>query len=224
MALFMGSIVIGSTPRLFRPLMGYIVGSVINLLLLRVLKHVLPVVKQRLEDTQKLKADPSHPWVPPVSCSFRDLSHDNADILLKQDGLQWIIDEAYATEDPRQLDVKRVAHRLIFVNDISMHSTGYTASNVIRDLVRSRQSLGYIEALRSESARVLKEAGGSWTRQAVSQLHLIDSTIRESMRLSPFFSAGLPRKVSHPAFLCAKSALISESHPGRSPRRNHHPS
>lgn len=145
-------------------------------------------------------------------------------LLQKQDGLQWIIDEAYATGDPRQLDVKRVAHRLIFVNDISMHSTGYTASNVIRDLVRSKQSLGYIEALRSESARVLKEAGGSWTRQAVSQLHLIDSTIRESMRLSPFFSAGLPRKVSYPPLLYTKTALISESRPGRSPRRNNHPS
>lgn len=167
---------------------------------------MLPVVRQRLEDTKQLKADPSHPWVPPVSPSDRDLFHDSAESPSKQDGLQWIIDEAYATGDPRQLDVKRVAHRLIFVNDISMHSTGYTASNVIRDLVRQKPSLGYIEALRSESARVLKEAGGSWTRQAVSQLHLIDSTIRESMRLSPFFSAGLPRKVSYPDFLCTKSA------------------
>lgn len=109
-----------------------------------------------------------------------------------------MIDEAYASGDPRQLEAKRLTHRLIFVNDISMHSTGYTASNVIRDLVRQDPSLGYIEALRHESASVLKEAGGSWSRQAVTKLHLIDSTIRESMRLSPFFSAGLPRRVSYP--------------------------
>lgn len=76
-----------------------------------------------------------------------------------------------------------------------MHSTGYTAQNVILDMAMADPSLGYIEALREESARVLKEAGGSWTRHAVTKLKLVDSTIRESMRLSPFFIVGLPRTV-----------------------------
>lgn len=98
-----------------------------------------------------------------------------------------------------------------------MHSTGYTASNVIRDLVRQDPSLSYFEALRNESAKVLKESGGTWTRQAVTQLHLVDSTIRESMRLSPFFSAGLPRKVSHNIFPDAQSSLMNNVLLGRPP-------
>jgi hypothetical protein len=81
------------------------------------------------------------------------------------------------------------------MNDISMHSTGYTARNVIIDLARQDPSLGYIQTLRDEAAAVLKEAGGVWTRQAVTKLKLIDSTIRESMRMSTFFSVGLPRTV-----------------------------
>ncbi len=84
------------------------------------------------------------------------------------------------------------------MNDISMHSTGYTARNVIIDLASSDPSLGYIKALREESARVLKEAGGTWTRQAVTKLKLVDSTIRESMRICTFFSVGLPRTVRLP--------------------------
>ncbi|KAI2603775.1 ent-kaurene oxidase [Hypoxylon sp. NC1633] len=177
MVLFMGSIVISATPKPVRFITGHIIGWTIYFLLQRIMRIAVPVVQQRLDNTARLRADPSHPWVPP------------------DDGLQWIIDEAYAGGDPRQLEVKRLTHRLIFVNDISMHSTGYTASNVIRDLVRQDPSFGYIEALRHESSKVLNEAGGSWTRQAVAQLHLVDSTIRESMRLSPFFSAGLPRTV-----------------------------
>lgn len=84
------------------------------------------------------------------------------------------------------------------MNDISMHSTSYTVQNVIQDLAAADPSLGYIETLRAEAARVLKEAGGSWTRQAVTKLELVDSTVRESMRLSPFNSVGLPRTVISP--------------------------
>ncbi|RYP59543.1 hypothetical protein DL769_008485 [Monosporascus sp. CRB-8-3] len=112
-----------------------------------------------------------------------------------QDGLQWLIDEAYATCDPNQLVPERLAHRLVFLNDVSMHSTGYTAQHVILDLASQDPSLGYVQALRDEAGKVLKEAGGTWTRQAVTKLKLVDSTIRESMRLSPFFSVGLPRTV-----------------------------
>lgn len=112
--------------------------------------------------------------------------------------MQWLIDEAYATGDPNQLDPERLVHRLVFLNDVSMHSTGYTAQHVILDLASQDPSLGYIEALREEAGNVLKEAGGTWTRQAVTKLNLVDSTIRESMRLSPFFSVGLPRTVCQP--------------------------
>ncbi|CAH0051925.1 unnamed protein product [Clonostachys solani] len=114
----------------------------------------------------------------------------------KLDGLQWLIDEAYATGDVKQLDPERITHRLAFINDISMHSTGYTAQHIILDLAKSDKSLGYIQALRDEAAAVLKASGGEWTRQSVTKLRLTDSTIRESMRLSPFFSVGLPRTVS----------------------------
>ena len=121
---------------------------------------------------------------------------------MQKDGLQWIIDECYATGDPGQLDPKRLTHRLAFMNDISMHSTSYTVQNLLLDLASSNPSLGYIEALREEAARVFNEAGGSWTRQSVQKLKLIDSTIRESMRMTPFNCVGLPRTVSFVSMPC----------------------
>lgn len=64
-----------------------------------------------------------------------------------------------------------------------MYSTAITAQNVILDLASSNPVFGYIEILRQECEAVLKEAGGSWTRQAVMKLKLVDSTIRESVLL-----------------------------------------
>lgn len=82
------------------------------------------------------------------------------------------------------------------MNDISLHSTSFTVQNVILDLFSSDPSLGYVDTLREEARVVLAKAGGVWTRDAVRDLKLIDSMIRESMRLNPFAICGLPRTVS----------------------------
>ena len=79
---------------------------------------------------------------------------------------------------------------------MSLLSTSFTVQNVILDLVSAQPSLGFIEALREECATGLKETGGGWTYESVRKLKLVDSAIRESMRLSPFASVGLPRTVS----------------------------
>jgi len=91
-----------------------------------------------------------------------------------------------------------VAHRLLLVNDISLHSTSFTVQNVILDLFSSDPAMGYVDALRDEAASVLAKSGGVWTRDAVRDLKLIDSMIRESMRLNPFAIVGLPRTVCMP--------------------------
>lgn len=71
---------------------------------------------------------------------------------------------------------------------------------MILDLFSSDPALGYVDALRDEAASVLAKFGGCWTRDAVRELKLIDSMIRESMRLNPFAIVGLPRTVRHPSF------------------------
>ncbi|TRX87809.1 hypothetical protein FHL15_011302 [Xylaria flabelliformis] len=146
----------------------------------------LPEIQKRLHDAARRRDGSNYLEAPCKNPSDQE------------DALQWCIEESYATGDPDHLDPMRIALRLVYLNDISTHSTSFTAANVILDLASSDPSLGYIKALREESARVLKEADGSWTRQAVSELKLIDSTIRESMRMSPFNSIGVPRTVIEP--------------------------
>ncbi|KAI0870675.1 cytochrome P450 [Hypoxylon argillaceum] len=178
--LFIGSALINCVPSPIKPLVGLTVAGVTHIAFRKAAKECWPIVQERLKNTALLKENPDYNWVPP------------------SDGLQWIIEECYAKKDPKQLDTLGVCHRLIFLNDISMYSTAITAQNVILDLASSDPAFGYIEILRQECEAVLKEAGGSWTRQAVMKLKLVDSTIRESMRLRPVFSLGSPRTVIDP--------------------------
>lgn len=67
----------------------------------------------------------------------------------------------------------------------------------ILNLFSADPSLGYVEILREECRSVLEQAGGVWSRSAVEKLKLVDSAIRESMRISPVGTIMLPRKVVH---------------------------
>ncbi|KAI1207437.1 ent-kaurene oxidase [Annulohypoxylon truncatum] len=179
MAMFGGAIVINATPKPFKALSGVVIGFLCHILFRKTLKKCLPFIRERLDNTSKLRTDPTCSWTPP------------------SDGLQWIIDECHASGNPAHLSPERVCHRLLLVNDISMHSTSFTVHNVILDLASVDESTGYIEALREECRTVLQEAGGTWTFDAVKKLKLVDSAIRESMRLTPFASTGLPRTLEN---------------------------
>ncbi|RYP83580.1 hypothetical protein DL769_001334 [Monosporascus sp. CRB-8-3] len=126
---------------------------------------------------------------------------------LQVDGLQWIIDECYANGNADQLVPERICHRLLLVNDISMHSTSFTTHNAILDLACLDPSLGCIESMRQEAKQALEMAGGSWSFQAVKELRLIDSAIRESMRLTPFASVGLPRTDGDPEYTDSRQVV-----------------
>lgn len=111
----------------------------------------------------------------------------------------------YETEDPTQLEPSRVAHRLLMMNMVAIHSTSFTTTNTILDLYSSDPSSGFVEGLREECERVILEDNCTCANDVASQLHRIDSTIRESMRFSTFGIVGLPRRVS----VCSPSLSIS---------------
>lgn len=84
---------------------------------------------------------------------------------------------------------------------VAIHTTSFTSTNTILDLYSSPPSAGFVDGLREECERVFASHGGIWTKDAVSQLHRVDSTIREAMRFSAFGIVALPRRVSCNTFL-----------------------
>ncbi|RYP76017.1 hypothetical protein DL771_002089 [Monosporascus sp. 5C6A] len=180
LAIFLGGAAINATPKLIRPVIGLFTGLLCEFLFRRALKKCMPVVRERLEKMAMLRSDPSYSWSPP------------------EDSLQWIVEESFACKDPDQLLPEIICKRLLLINDISLHTTSFTVHNLILDLVSSDPAKGYVHALREECDRVIKEAGGSWTFEAINKLKLVDSAIRESIRFTPITSVGLPRTVVHP--------------------------
>ncbi|KAI0809679.1 ent-kaurene oxidase [Xylaria sp. FL0064] len=181
MSVFSGALLVSCTPWPFKSLSGIVAAAMCRYQLKKAVKLCLPFVKERLVKTAKVKANSNYDWIPP------------------NDGLQWIIEECYSSLNPTaQLDPIRVCHRLVLINDVSLHTSSFTLQNLILDLMSTDPSLGYVEILRKECATVLTQSNGVWTRDAVNHLKLVDSAIRESMRISTVGTIMLPRKVINP--------------------------
>ena len=114
----------------------------------------------------------------------------------QSDGLQWLIELCQSKQDPKQLEAARITHRLLILNVVSIHSTSFTTANTILDLYSSVSSSEFVDGLRDECERVLAGRQWNWSKDALHELSRVDSTIRESMRLSAFGIVGLSRRLS----------------------------
>lgn len=73
----------------------------------------------------------------------------------------------------------------------AIHSTSDFLSKVIYNLCQHQDLL---EPLRSEVSTMLKETG--WSKSGLDSLKLMDSVMKETIRLSPFSHGRLPRSLS----------------------------
>lgn len=95
------------------------------------------------------------------------------------------------------MEPRRIAHRIVMLNFNSVPPAGLTVANAIFDLFSAPSSADFVSTLRAELNKVAQETPEHyWTKAAVSKLHLLDSTMRESMRISDFGSLAFPRRVA----------------------------
>jgi cytochrome P450 len=119
-------------------------------------------------------------------------------IRIQLDILQWIIEESFERNDPKELDPHMITQRLLALNFVAIDTTHTSMAHTILDLYRSPNSDGFIAGLREECDRVLEANGGQWTKSGLDDLVCIDSTIRESMRYSDLGYIALTRMVVDP--------------------------
>lgn len=93
------------------------------------------------------------------------------------------------------MEARNIAHRLIIFHFSNIDPTSIALSHILLDLYSTPPSKGYVNTLREECETVLKETG-HWSKDAVSRLELLDSTLRESMRHSGYGWTALLRRVS----------------------------
>ncbi|KAI0474677.1 cytochrome P450 [Xylaria cf. heliscus] len=101
------------------------------------------------------------------------------------DALQWMIQECVRA-GASELCPKKIAQRLLVLNMMSTFGpTNAFASNLL-DLYGSADRDEFVKGLRLECDKIAGKFNGLSTKQAVDSLYRIDSTVRESMRVSPF--------------------------------------
>ena len=142
----------------------------------------------------KIKAMPKFiqpllaPWLPEVR---RMRSHYNAarkaivpilqtreaDPNKRSDFLQWMTDDAQGSER----DPVNMAHLQLKLSFAALHSTAASAVQLLYDICSMPE---YITPLREEVERV-QAKHKVWTKQALLELDMMDSFMRESLRHNP---------------------------------------
>ncbi|KAE8384257.1 cytochrome P450 [Aspergillus alliaceus] len=111
----------------------------------------------------------------------------------KNDFLQWCIEQAKESGDPRMWQPRTLAGRILLMNLVSIHTSSLTIVNVMLDLASSTPEV--LEELRAEVKQVLDTCGGQWTKLALGKMEKLDSVLRESARLNTLVAVGLRRRV-----------------------------
>ncbi len=117
------------------------------------------------------------------------------------DFLQWQIDRGAATGIPTESDPKTIAARLLATNFAAIHTSTFSITQTIFDLVSSSPEV--ITTLREESSAALAATNSEWSKTTLQLLVKHDSALRESTRLGSFLSVGLVRRVIAPDGLVA---------------------
>ena len=131
----------------------------------RLVKLVMPMVKERLALVEKLGP------------GWEDAAPN--------DYITWQISYSLRHDDPAERTADRICYRIVVVNFASIYTTNFIATNAVFNIVASPPSSGTIAGLQEEVDRVLKEHG-SLTNAALTEMHRIDSAVRETLRHSDF--------------------------------------
>jgi len=143
----------------------------------------LPLINERLASMAKKDADSSLDWEEP------------------NDYLTWHIRLAQAEKNVQELEPDRISRRLLPINFAAIHTTVFTITNCLFDLLSpqlvqpSTLAVSPIEVIRKEARTNFISTEGTWSKESLAHLTNSDSAIRESMRVSNFLTRGLQRKV-----------------------------
>ncbi|KAJ7607500.1 cytochrome P450 [Roridomyces roridus] len=134
----------------------------------QMLKFVGPMIEERIAKEDELGSD--YPETP-------------------NDLISWMLEVAKR----EQRHAPGIAARMLATNMAAIHTTSMALSHVLFDLTTYPQ---YIQPLREEAERVVKEEG--WSKASLNSMHKIDSFIRESQRLNGSGPVTMIRKVVDP--------------------------
>ncbi|KAK4078372.1 uncharacterized protein Triagg1_3388 [Trichoderma aggressivum f. europaeum] len=165
-------------PKVLHPIFGRIFGMFNYLHWRSANAPAQPIIEKRLNAMLKNAAgDPEYKdFTPP------------------EDFITWLIRQALADGKTFELDPIVISKRLLPIEFAAIHTTVLTGQLWMQDLLTSDPETGILDILRAE-INANKPESGPWTKAAISNLVRLDSSIRESQRVSNFAVTMIERKV-----------------------------
>jgi cytochrome P450 len=136
-------------------------------------KHLFPFLSQRLKDIDAGKEVPS-------------------------DFTTWYIEGLAEQGGLLEKNPEKIALRLMTVNFAAIHTSTFTATNILFDLFSMPPEKGFVDGIRDEVKTLLEENGGKWDKNMLAKMIKTDSAVRESLRISTFMAHGMDRLVVDP--------------------------
>jgi cytochrome P450 len=160
-------------PSFFKPLLAWICLMPNRRHFAKCAKHLFPFLSKRLQDIDQKRDVPS-------------------------DFTTWYIQSLAEQGEERERNPEKIALRLMTLNFAAIHTSTFTATNILFDLFSAPPSAGFVEGIREEVETVLKENGGKWDKNVLAKMIKTDSAVRESLRISTFMAHGMNRLVVDP--------------------------
>ncbi|KAJ4498835.1 cytochrome P450 [Lentinula lateritia] len=168
-ALVKTALIIGFTPGFLKPIVSRLLDVYIPKTLRRAMKHVAPIVKERLAKEKLFGAD----W----DGKSNDL-------------LTWLIEKTPESDKLSVTTIKAITIRLLATMFAAYRPASMALTQALFDLATFP---GYIPELRAEVESIVKEEGIS--KDSIGKMYKLDSFIKESLRLRAGGKASMPRKV-----------------------------
>ncbi|KAL2354368.1 cytochrome P450 [Cryomyces antarcticus] len=164
-------------PDLLKPLLAPLVAIPTQLNSRKCNKFVIPLVQERLAAMKRKQADPELKYEEP------------------NDLVQWILNYTGAREQAAESEPANVAARIVILNFAAIHTSTFSFTNTLFDLLSTDPAARYVDQLRAEAVTTLGDAGSVWSKAALARLVKADSAIRESLRYTGLGGRGLIREV-----------------------------
>lgn len=156
---------------------------------LHMAKHIIPIWKRRAsapiqDDKQKV-------------ILFRPIQNRDQSVNFHQsDYVQWCLDLADDQRDPEERSCDMISKRLAALTFAAIQSSVITSCNLLLDLANSDRTPNLFNLICQEVEMELEAENGAWNKNSLSRMVILDSTLRESMRLGGFVSRGVLKTVA----------------------------
>ncbi|PYI11634.1 cytochrome P450 [Aspergillus sclerotiicarbonarius CBS 121057] len=181
-AIVLGASIIKAFPSFLHPIVGPFVGLVNRYFEMVFHSRMKPIIESKIDEQQKAT----------------DFEGQQETVKSKGSLLDLLIQAGLRSKWPMETTSMWLAYRVFMINFPGVHTTAVSATSVLLDILSHPVEKELIKCLQEEIESIAVGSSGVWTADSLGQASLLDSAVKESLRLNGINAASPTRKVVAP--------------------------